>query len=154
MLRFLYWYSAFKRWTSSVAFLPSSIESLEMKVVSKTYFGFFPIFSLFFVDRPVRTSYEQKLRWITRLILRDVSIKHNPSMFLAVSPPFTFICCLHILFHFMLCSRNCNLPSAAQRCALPAGGRDEITPFWQNQPQATQTAQKRGDSHQSGVSMK
>ena len=32
------------------------------------------------------------------------------------------------------------LARAAQRCALPAGGWDEITPFCRNQLQATQTA--------------
>ena len=40
--------------------------------------------------------------------------------------------------------------SAAQRLALPASGRDERTPFCRNQFQATQTARKRADSHQSG----
>jgi len=40
---------------------------------------------------------------------------------------------------------------AAQRCALPAGGRDETTPFCRSQLQATQTARKRADSHQSGA---
>ena len=39
----------------------------------------------------------------------------------------------------------------AQRLALPAGGWDETTPLCRNQLQATQTAQKRGDSHQSGA---
>jgi len=29
---------------------------------------------------------------------------------------------------------------AAQRLALPAGGRDEITPLWRSQLQAMQTA--------------
>jgi hypothetical protein len=40
---------------------------------------------------------------------------------------------------------------AAQRLALPAGGWDETTPLCRNQLQATQTAQKRADSHQSGA---
>jgi hypothetical protein len=43
------------------------------------------------------------------------------------------------------------MQGTAQRWALPAGGRDEIMPFYRNQLQATQTAQKRGDSHQSGA---
>ena len=41
--------------------------------------------------------------------------------------------------------------TATQRLALPAGGRDEITPLWRNELQATQTAWKRADSHQSGA---
>jgi len=45
------------------------------------------------------------------------------------------------------------LSEASQRLALPAGGRDEATLFCRNQLQATQTVQKRADSHQSGVSM-
>jgi len=40
---------------------------------------------------------------------------------------------------------------AAQRLALPAGGWDETTLFYRNQLQATQTAWKRADSHQSGA---
>jgi len=47
--------------------------------------------------------------------------------------------------------------TAAQRLALcpfrGTGGWDERTLLWWNRPQATQTAQKRADSHQSGVSM-
>jgi len=37
---------------------------------------------------------------------------------------------------------------AAQRLALPAGGRDERTPIWWNHLQATQTPWKHADSHQ------
>jgi hypothetical protein len=47
--------------------------------------------------------------------------------------------------------QNSLLINAAQRLALPAGGRDEITPLCRNQLQATQPAQKRADSHQSGA---
>ena len=41
--------------------------------------------------------------------------------------------------------------TAAQRCALPAGGREETKPFCRNRLQATQTAWKRADSHPSGA---
>jgi len=47
--------------------------------------------------------------------------------------------------------RNMICFCVAQRLALPAGGRDEVTPFWRNQLQATQTAWKRAESHQSGA---
>ncbi|MFT3890777.1 MAG: hypothetical protein QM730_04015 [Anaerolineales bacterium] len=40
---------------------------------------------------------------------------------------------------------------AAQRLALPAGGRDEIALFYRNPLQATQNASKRVDSHPSGA---
>ena len=43
------------------------------------------------------------------------------------------------------------MQAPAQRLALPAGGRGETAPFCRNQLQATQTAQKRADSHQSGA---
>ena len=41
--------------------------------------------------------------------------------------------------------------SLSQRLALPAGGWDETTPLCRNPLQATQTARKRADSHQSGA---
>ena len=41
--------------------------------------------------------------------------------------------------------------TSAQRLALPAGGRDEITSFYRNPFEATETPKKRAESHLSGA---
>ena len=46
----------------------------------------------------------------------------------------------HVFLQTSLRSSIVPLFRQSQRCALPAGGRDEETPFWRNQLEATQTA--------------
>src|SRR5688572_25909756 len=52
---------------------------------------------------------------------------------------------------FVILAPNGVRPAPCALHGVPAGGRDETTPLCRNQPQATQTAQKRADSHQSGA---
>ena len=48
-------------------------------------------------------------------------------------------------------SENCAFGTFAQRLALPASGRDERTPFYRNPLEATETPEKRAESHLSGA---
>jgi len=55
------------------------------------------------------------------------------------------------VFSMIPASKKCNGCHCSWQFALPAGVRDETTPFWRNQLQAMQTAWKRADSHRSGA---